>query len=89
LISGHEQLGADAPSTQWIVAIQKALPDGGNIYTTIAQEHPRELSLARRGPVACTSVELYWLANWLESKNFPAANFLVPMSEPSWRLEEK
>lgn len=81
MLSGHNQLGGDTASATWIAAVPKTLPDGGNTTTEIIQSGPRELKLARRAPLAFTSIELFWLANWLESSNFPDANFLVPIKE--------
>lgn len=79
--SGHQQLGSDIPSLKWIVASITNLSNGGNTSTEITQTGPRELSLNRRAPLAFTSIELFWLANWLESTNFPAANFLMPAAQ--------
>ncbi len=81
MLSHHQQLGETTPSSRWILESQKTLPNGGNTVTEITQTGPRELALARRAPVAFTSTEILWLANWLESTNFPAANFLVPVAQ--------
>ena len=79
--SSHQQLVGTAPSLKWLQSAQTNLTSGGNCFTEITQTGPRELSLNRRAPLAFTSTELFWLANWLESTNFPAANFLMPMAQ--------
>ena len=63
---------------RWILAAQKTLAHGGNSVTEIDQTGTRELTVTRSAPLAFNSAELLWLANWLESAKFPAANFLVP-----------
>lgn len=80
-LSKNRQLSGETPSWKWMIAAQKMLVSGGNTFTEITQTGSRELSLNRRAPLAFTSTELFWLANWLESPNFPAANFLMPMVE--------
>jgi len=79
LFSNSKQLDAASASLKWLRAAQKVLSNGGNTSTEITQTGPRELSLNRSAPLAFTSIELFWLANWLESSNFPAANFLMPL----------
>lgn len=79
--SGHQQHVGSTASLKWILASQINLAGSQNTSTEITQTGPRELSLSRRAPIAFTSTELFWLANWLESTNFPAANFLMPMAE--------
>lgn len=81
LVSNNKQLEAEAPSLKWLLAAQKNLSNGGNTSTEITQTGPRELTLKRSGPLALSSIEIFWLANWLESQNFPAANFLVPAEQ--------
>ena len=81
-LASHQQLDASNISWQWLRAAQKVLPGGGNMFTLLTQTSQRELSLDRLAPVGFTSLELYWLANWLESENFPAANFLAPGPSP-------
>lgn len=76
-LSSHAQLDASNVSWQWLRAAQKIIPQGGNMFTLINQTTSNELSLDRLAPVGFSSVELFWLANWMESGNFPAANFLV------------
>jgi hypothetical protein len=82
LLSEHQQLREGSAASRWVLSVGQALPNGGNTVTEITQTGPRELSLARRAPIAFTSLELLWLANWLESDNFPDANFLVPAPQP-------
>jgi len=72
---------ASTPTLKWILAWQAQTSQPLNTSTEITQTGPRELTLKRSGPLAFTSIELFWLANWLESKNFPAANFLVPAEQ--------
>jgi hypothetical protein len=82
MLSEHQQLREGSAASRWVLSVGQALPNGGNTVTEITQTGPRELSLARRAPIAFTSLELLWLANWLESDNFPRANFLVPAPQP-------
>jgi hypothetical protein len=77
LMANQKQLGAGDASTKWLQAVTKALPSGGNMFTAIVQVGPRELALDRLAPVGLSSIELFWLANWLESESFPTANFWV------------
>jgi hypothetical protein len=77
--SGHQQLTGTMPGMKWMQAVQKTLTGGGNTFTEITQTGPRELTLNRRSALVFTSLETYWLAHWLESANFPAANFLMPV----------
>lgn len=81
LCSGHEQHISGSPSLRWIQKVQLNTSSAINTSTEITQTGPRELSLSRRAPLAFTSIELFWLANWLESTNFPAANFLMPVAQ--------
>lgn len=78
MLSHSQQLSESSPSLKWILAVQHALPEGGNTVTEITQTGPRELSFERRASLGFTSAEIIWLANWLESSNFPAANFVMP-----------
>ena len=81
MISEHQQHIGGTTSLKWIQAVQIKMTSAINTSTEITQTGPRELSLNRRAPLAFTSTELFWLANWLESTNFPAANFLMPMAQ--------
>jgi hypothetical protein len=78
----HEQLIGGTPSQRWIEATLLKLAGGGNTSTEILKTGPRELSFSRRGPLVFNSTELFWLANWLESPNFPSSHFVVPLREP-------
>jgi hypothetical protein len=82
MLSQSQQLGGESASLKWIRAAQSRLMNGGNTFTEVTQTGPRELSIVRRAPLAFTSTEIFWLANWLESSNFPAANFLMPVPKP-------
>jgi len=86
MIANQEQLRSDSSVGKWLQSASRVLPNGGNMFTEIAQTGPRELSLDRRSTLAFSSIELFWLANWLESPNFPAANFLVP--NPNWDTQK-
>jgi hypothetical protein len=83
-VSKHNQVGDETASVKWLKAAQKVLENGGNMFTEISQMGPRELTLDRLAPLGFSSIELFWLANWLESPNFPRANFLTPMPQPDW-----
>lgn len=79
--SHHQANIASTDTLKWILAWQSATSLPLNTSTEITQTGPRELTLKRSGPLALTSIEIFWLANWLESQNFPAANFLVPAEQ--------
>jgi hypothetical protein len=83
-LSGNKQLRADTAALKWMQAVQPVLPSGGNTFTEISMTSVRELSLDRLAPLGFSSLELFWLANWLESDHFPAANFLVPVPPPDY-----
>ncbi len=85
--SGHQQHMMGTPSSRWIQAAQSTAT-AINTSTEITQTGPRELTLRRSAPLAFNSLELFWLANWLESANFPRANFLMPIPpDPSVPVE--
>jgi hypothetical protein len=79
--SHHQGHIASTSTLKWILAWQANTSMPLNTSTEITQTGPRELTLKRSGPLAFTSIELFWLANWLESTNFPAANFLTPSEQ--------
>lgn len=79
--SHHQANIASTATLKWILAWQANTSVPLNTSTEITQTGPRELTLKRSGPMAFTSIELFWLANWLESTNFPAANLLVPAEQ--------
>jgi hypothetical protein len=81
-LSSKQQLDASSCPWQWLQAAQKVLPGGGNMFTILSQTGSRELSLDRLAPLSFSSIELFWLANWLESEKFPDANFLTPGQSP-------
>ena len=78
MLSEHQQLQDSSSALKWVVMAGEILPNGGNAVTEITQTGSHDLSLARRASLGFTSLELFWLANWLESNNFPNANFLTP-----------
>jgi hypothetical protein len=81
-VSHHHQLDPGTASMKWIMAVQKLTAEG-NAVTDISQTGPRELTVARRSPLGLTSAEIYWVAHWLESKNFPSLDFLVKEPDPT------
>ena len=81
-LTQHQQLSEHSASLKWILAAAHSFPLVSSTVTEITQVGPRELAFARRAPLGFTSMELLWLANWLESPNFPRANFLVPAPQP-------
>ncbi|MBM3831930.1 MAG: hypothetical protein FJ403_01395 [Verrucomicrobia bacterium] len=63
---------ATSISSRWLAAVAPKL---GNTITEIAATSPKELSLVRNSHIGFTGAELMTLAYWLDSTNFPAANF--------------
>jgi hypothetical protein len=52
----------------WLVALSSHL---GNSGTVVTRTGPAQLSFVRRSSLGVTSDELDWLADWLESPQFP------------------
>ncbi|MCU0784798.1 MAG: hypothetical protein MUF81_12305 [Verrucomicrobia bacterium] len=67
--------------TAWFRA---AAPTLGNCATYVTQTGTDQLSFARRSTIGFTAVELHWLADWLESPQFPRGlhTLLVPAPPP-------
>jgi hypothetical protein len=87
MVAGKEQLQNLSPSAQWLQSALETLPNGGNMFTEVTQNGSRELVLHRRSTLPFSSVELYWLANWMESEKFPSASFFV--TDPHWDTEKR
>jgi hypothetical protein len=66
--SGNAQLPSDCPALTWFKAV---IPRFGPCGTEITQTGPSRLSFARKSKVGFTAVELHFLADWLESPDFP------------------
>ena len=79
--SGHQQHIANTVPLLWVQKMQFNTSFALNTSTEITQTGQRELTLKRSAPIAFNSLEIFWLANWLESTNFPAANFLMPVGQ--------
>lgn len=68
----------NALSSKWLDSIQPKL---GEAITEVAVRSPSELSVVRRSHIGFTSLELLALTHWLESANFPKADFRVSFQE--------
>jgi hypothetical protein len=58
----------DTPGRKWLDVITPKLGTCGTETTLSA---PNELTVVRNSPIGLTSLELYWLAYWLDSPGFP------------------
>jgi hypothetical protein len=75
-IIGHQaQVRTNAAATRWLSSIQRGL---GETVTEITVASPRELKLTRKAPMGLNAFELTYLANWIESTNFPFSPFATP-----------
>lgn len=72
LTAQRVQLGGESRAMKWLLDIE---PKVGPTVTEIKQVSPREFSLARKGHLAMTAIELVALANWIESPSFPGWSF--------------
>jgi hypothetical protein len=62
------QVPPKSASFAWLRALEPKL---GNCVTAVKRTGPAQLSVVRRSGVGLTSAELDWLADWLESPQFP------------------
>lgn len=67
-LSNHKQLDGKSVAYKWL---RKASSVKGASETGITQSGPAEFTLLRQGPGLFTAFELFALANWFESPNFP------------------
>lgn len=82
MITAHKQLESNSVSFKWL---QRISGSPGNTDTEITQSGPNELIFTRKGPGIFTAAELFTLANWLETTNFPGCDLRLP--PPSPRLQ--
>jgi hypothetical protein len=76
LLTNHKQLDGKSAAYKWL---RKASAVKGASETGITQSGPAEFTLLRQGPGLFTAFELFALANWFESPNFPGFELtLVP-----------
>jgi len=68
VVSRHVELPPDAPSLQWLQAMQPRL---GNCITTITRTGDNQLTFFRKSTLGFTGAELQFMADWLESPHFP------------------
>ena len=67
---------------KWLEASSRLM---GETITEVAAVSDRELALVRKAPLGLNSTELFFLASWLESTNFPALPPLKFQSVPASR----
>jgi hypothetical protein len=53
---------------EWLLALETRL---GNCVTIVTRTGPAQLTLRRGSSLGFTAAELDWLADWLESPQFP------------------
>jgi hypothetical protein len=76
----RSQLAMDSAGANWLGNIKQRL---GESKTEISQTAPNQLSFTRKSTIGLTAPELHLLVDWLESPQFPAANYsLSPASTP-------
>ena len=62
------QVPPKSASLEWLIALETRL---GNCVTTVTRTGPAQLTLRRGSSLGFTTAELDWLADWLESPQFP------------------
>jgi hypothetical protein len=62
------QVPPKSASFAWLKALEPKL---GNSVTAVTRPGPEQLSFTRRSDLGLTAAELFWLADWLESPQFP------------------
>jgi hypothetical protein len=80
VLSRHRQFDEQLAAAKWLNHVGPML---GNTITEVTQTAPDELTFTRNAPGGLTAVELFALAYWLESANFPG---LDPRLPPRIRL---
>jgi hypothetical protein len=80
-VSGHAQLPVNSLAIAWLKALAAR---AGSSVTDVTQTGPAQLSFARASVLGFTAVELNWLADWLESPEFPKGlhTLLAPPPKP-------
>jgi hypothetical protein len=74
-LTHHRQLGGEAASMKWV---QKIAPTLGHNLTTVTKTGPAEMMFTRKATGPLTAMELFALASWLESANFPQFDVTLP-----------
>jgi len=65
----HRQFtSTNTPSHRWLREVGPLL---GNTVTEVTLDSPKELALVRKSHIGLTGFELYTLARWVESRDFP------------------
>jgi hypothetical protein len=73
------QLPMDSAGANWMGTIKQRL---GESKTEITRTGPNQLSFTRKSTVGLTAPELHLLVDWLESPQFPAANYSLSPTTP-------
>jgi hypothetical protein len=68
LVSGRTQLPPQSAATQWLRSMGNKLQAAS---TVVARENPKQFCFSRSSTIPFTALELQWLADWLESPDFP------------------
>jgi len=71
----HLQLDGASTGFQWIARLESLRSAS---VTTVTETSPTELSFSRKSPTALTAIELFMLADWIESPKFPALDLRAP-----------
>ncbi len=72
LLAHQPQMAPTAASLTWLTTIAPRL---GTAATIVKRTGPAELSFYRRSTLGLTATELQFLADWLESPQFPGRNW--------------
>lgn len=72
MLTEHKQLDGKSAAFKWL---RQAGARPGPSETGITQTGPDEFTFSRVGPNLFTATELFVLANWVESPNFPGFEF--------------
>ena len=80
LISHAAQLPPNSASLLWL---KKTISKFGNCVTVLSAEDSKRISAIRRSSIGLSSLELHFLADWLESPQFPAGLYTVLSPPPA------
>jgi hypothetical protein len=69
LAIGRPELAGDSAALGWLQSMSQKL---GTTGTEITRQSEREFSYARKSSVGFTAIEIQWLADWVESPEFPS-----------------
>lgn len=68
MVAGKAQFERDSPVLQWLLALSSSPADA---VTAVSWAGPTKLSVKRRSITGFTAIELQFIADWLDSPDFP------------------